>query len=85
VVSTEVERYDGVDEADVPSAKWGWSKINHRTWHIVGFLGMVFLLCMLRGNHVGHVEDIFLICFAVLVAVVLIRDMMGRKRGWIRD
>ena len=61
MVSTEVDRYDGVDEAEVPSAKWGWSKINHRTWHFVGLFIIGFLLLMLHGNHVGKVEDIFLI------------------------
>ena len=30
----------------------------------------VFLLAMLRGNHVGKVEDIFLIGFALLIFVV---------------
>jgi Protein of unknown function (DUF2631) len=84
VVSTEVERYDGVDVAEVPSARWGWSKINYRTWHIVGVVGAIFLLAMLRGNHVGHVEDIFLIFFAVLVFFVVGRDILGRRRGWIR-
>ena len=39
------------------SAAWGWSKINHRTWYAVGIFIIVFLLGMLRGNHVGHVED----------------------------
>jgi hypothetical protein len=84
VVSTEVERYDGVDVAEVPSAKWGWSKINYRTWHITGFFGVIFLLCMLRGNHVGHIEDIFLVLFAVLALFVIVRDMLGRRRGWFR-
>lgn len=84
MVSTEVERYSDVDPAEVPSAKWGWSRINYRTWHITGIFIIVFLLLMLRGNHVGKVEDIFLVVFAALAAVVLIRDMVGRKRGWIR-
>ncbi|MET0699908.1 MAG: DUF2631 domain-containing protein [Mycobacterium sp.] len=84
MVSTEVERYDGVDVAEVPSAGWGWSKINYRTWHIVGGFGAIFLLLMLRGNHVGHVEDIFLVLFAVLVFFVIGRDILGRRRGWIR-
>ena len=60
VASTEVEHYRGVDVAEVPSAAWGWSRINHRTWHVIGFISFVFLLAMLRGNHVGHVEDWFL-------------------------
>jgi hypothetical protein len=84
VASTEVEHYDGVDVAEVPSAAWGWSRINHRTWHITGAVIFVFLLAMLRGNHVGHVEDIFLIGFAALALFFLVRDLWGRRRGWIR-
>lgn len=84
MVSTEVERYTEVDPADVPSAAWGWSKITPRTWHILGIFVGLFLLAMLRGNHVGHVEDYVLIVFAVLVFAVTIRDWWGRRRGWIR-
>jgi hypothetical protein len=84
VASTEVERYTEVDTADVPSAEWGWSKINYRTWYIAGLGVIGFLLLMLRGNHVGHVENWFLISFAALAAVVLVRDWCGRRRGWIR-
>jgi hypothetical protein len=83
VAGTELERH-GVDTAEVPSAAWGWSAINHRTWHIVG-LGIVgFLRLMLRGNHIGHVEDYFLLGFAALALFVVLRDIIGRKRGWLR-
>jgi hypothetical protein len=84
VVSTEVERNTGVDTADVPSANWGWSRISHRTWHIVGLCVFGFLLCMMHGNHVGHVEDWYLVGSAALVLFVLVRDLWGRWRGWIR-
>lgn len=84
VASTEVEHYDGVDPAEVPSAAWGWSKINYRSWYLTGAVIFIFLLAMLRGNHVGHVEDIFLGLFAALVLFVLIRDLWGRRRGWLR-
>ncbi|WP_025736241.1 DUF2631 domain-containing protein [Mycobacterium genavense] len=84
MASTEVEHCTGVDPAEVPSAAWGWSKINVRTWHGFGIFAVLFLLAMLRGSHVGHVEDNFLIGFAVLALVILIRDMWGRRRGWIR-
>ena len=84
MVNTEVERYTEVDPADVPSAAWGWSKINHRTWYITGLFIVGLLLLMLRGNHVGHVEDWFLIGFAILVAGVILRDWWGRRRGWLR-
>jgi len=85
VASTEVERFTGdVDTVEVPSAAWGWSRINHRTWHGVGAFAVIFLLAMLRGNHVGHIEDLFLIGFAAVALFFLVRDLWGRRRGWIR-
>ena len=84
MVNTEVERYSEVDPADVPSAAGGWSKITHRTWYALGIFIILFLLGMLRGNHVGHVEDWFLIAFAAIVAVVMVRDMVMRRRGMLR-
>ena len=83
MVSTEVERYTEVDPADVPSAAWGWSKINYRTWYITGLFIVGLLLMMLRGNHVGRIEDYVLIVFAILTLVVIVRDWWGRRRGWI--
>lgn len=84
MVSTEVARYTGVDTADVPSAQWGWSSVNPRIWHVVGLGMVVFLLCMLHGNHIGHIEDLFLVGFAALTFVFVVRDWWGRRRGWLR-
>jgi hypothetical protein len=84
VVSTELDRTNGVDVEDVPSAGWGWSKENHKVIQIGGILSAVFLLCMLRGNHVGKVEDIFLIVFAAAILIVVARDWWLRRRGWTR-
>jgi Protein of unknown function (DUF2631) len=84
VASTEVERPTGVDVEDVPSAEWGWSKENHKLIHIGGLLSAAFMLLMLRGNHVGHVEDVFLIAFAILIVIAVARDWWLRRRGWIR-
>ena len=84
MVSTELDKTNGVDVEDVPSAAWGWSKENHKVIQIGGILSGLFILSMLIGNHVGHVEDIFLVIFAVLVFFVIGRDILGRRRGWIR-
>ncbi|MCH9721691.1 MAG: DUF2631 domain-containing protein [Actinomycetia bacterium] len=84
MVNTEVERYSDVDPTQVPSAAWGWSKITYRTWYALGIFIIVFLLGMLRGNHVGHVEDWFLIAFAAIIAGVLLRDVIMRRRGMLR-
>jgi hypothetical protein len=84
MVNTEVERYSEVDPADVPSAAWGWSKITYRTWYALGIFIILFLVGMLRGNHVGHVEDWFLLAFAAIVAAVMLRDVIMRRRGMLR-
>jgi hypothetical protein len=84
VVSTELDKTDGVDVEDVPSAAWGWSKENHKYIQIGGIVSALFILAMLRGNHVGHVEDIFVIVFALLVLGVVARDWWLRRRGWTR-
>ncbi len=85
MVSTELDTTDGVDVEDVPSAEWGWSKENHKLIQIGGIARPpLFLLAMLRGNHVGQVEDIFLIGFAVVILVVVARDWWLRRRGWSR-
>ncbi len=84
MATTEVERHTGVDVEDVPSAEWGWSHLNHRLVQGGGVLGIIFLLAMLRGNHVGRVEDAFLIGFAIVIAGALIRDWWLRRRGWHR-
>ena len=84
MVKTEVERYSEVDPADVPSADWGWSKITPRTWYALGIFIVVFLLGMMHGNHVGHVENWFLIGFAAIVAFAIVRDWVMRRRGQLR-
>ena len=84
MANTEVERYSEVDPAEVPSAAWGWSKLTPRTWYAAGIFIIVFLLGMLHGNHIGHVEDYFLIAFAAGIAFVIIRDVLMRRRGLLR-
>ena len=84
MVSTEVERKARLETAEVPSAQWGWSRINYRTWHITGGVIVIFLLAMLRGNHVGHIENWYLIGFAAVALFVIGRDWWGRRRGSLR-
>ena len=47
--------------------------------HIGGLLAAGFLLLMLKGNHVGHVEDVFLIAFAALILFLVGRDWWLRR------
>jgi Protein of unknown function (DUF2631) len=84
VASTEVERHTGVDIEDVPSARWGWSGTAPRVWHVVLIVIAAFLLFMIRGNQVGHVEDYFLVGFAAVILFIVGRDWWLRRRGLLR-
>lgn len=64
--------YNGVSEADVPSAKFGWSEFTPATIQIAGWISVAFLVAYNFGNHKGHVETIWLITLAVLIAIGLI-------------
>lgn len=65
----EVEEYNGVSTADVPSAAWGWSELPRRGIIISGVIAGLFLLGMLFGNHRGNVENIWLVGFAAAVLI----------------
>jgi len=84
VASTEVERHTGVDVEDVPSAEWGWSKKNPRIKQVGGLLAAGFLLLMMHGNHVGHVEDWFLIGFAAFTLAVVARSWYVERNAITR-
>ncbi|RAV31583.1 DUF2631 domain-containing protein [Corynebacterium heidelbergense] len=60
------EVFDNVSEAEVPSARWGWSMLKKRGVIIAGLLGGLFLLAMLFGNHKGNVENYWLIGLAIV-------------------
>jgi hypothetical protein len=46
-----------------------------------GVASIVILLAMLIGNHKGHIEDIWLIGLAALLAVGLVADWVMRRNG----
>lgn len=69
-----------VSTSDVPSAAWGWSGEGPRTARIAGWVTVLILLSMLIGNHSGRVEDLWLVGIAVLLAGILIRDTLQRRK-----
>ncbi|WP_295624151.1 DUF2631 domain-containing protein [uncultured Corynebacterium sp.] len=66
------EVHNGVSTLDVPNAKWGWSGLSEATLQKAGWIGVIFLLAMLFGNHPGKVENIWLIGLAVIFAIALL-------------
>ncbi|QNG19191.1 DUF2631 domain-containing protein [Rhodococcus triatomae] len=69
-----------VDTADVPSAAWGWSGEAPRFFRFLGWFFAGFLLLMIIGNHEGKVEDLWLIGFAALMIIALVRDLIVRRK-----
>jgi hypothetical protein len=61
---------------------WGWHGEAGKAGRITGYVMIVFLLVMLVGNHEGRVEDLWLIGFALTIAVSLLWDARRRKNAW---
>jgi hypothetical protein len=78
--STERGIVTHVDTAEVPSAAWGWSGESPRTFRAAGWVVALILVLMVIGNHKGHVEDIFLIGFALAIVGILVRDSLLRRK-----
>lgn len=66
------EVYNGVSTRDVPSAGWGYSELSRTTIQVAGWISVAVLLFFNFGNHEGHVETIWLLVLAALVAIGLI-------------
>ena len=76
--------FDGVSTDDVPSAGFGWSRISRSGVQIAGWTSVVFLLAYNFGNHKGHVETIWLITLAVLIALGLVIYALQPKLSQVR-
>lgn len=78
------EVYNGVSEEDVPSAKWGWSELSPKSVQIAGWISVLFLLGFNFGNHRGHVETIWLLAIAALLAIGLILFALRPQLSQVR-
>ena len=80
----EPQVYNGVSEADVPSARFGWSELSRGTVQTAGWISVLVLIAYNFGNHQGHVETIWLIALAVLIALGLILHATQPKLNQVR-
>lgn len=53
----------------------------YKAARIAGVIVIIVLLLMLIGNQTGHVEDIFLIGTAAVIAAIIIVDWVERRNG----
>ncbi len=84
MATTDLERQSTskVDLADAPSRDWGWHGTNRAGARIAGVVVAIFLVCMLHGNQIGHVEDIWLVVFAVAILLIILRDYIVHRGKW---
>ncbi|MCZ9308424.1 DUF2631 domain-containing protein [Corynebacterium uberis] len=80
----EPEVFNGVSTLDEPSAGWGWHHLSFRAVQLAGWISVLFLLAYNFGNHKGHVETIFLIVFAVVIALGLVLLAFRPKLNQVR-
>lgn len=59
--------------------------VNPRLARFAGVVVALILLAMTFGNHVGNVENIFLVGFAALIFVIIIVDLILRRNGLKSD
>ena len=76
--------FDGISTDDVPSAGFGWSRISRSGVQIAGWISVLFLLAYNFGNHKGHVETIWLIALAVVIALGLVLYALQPKLSQVR-
>lgn len=76
--------YNGVSEADVPSARFGWSELSDGAIQTAGWISVLFLVAYNFGNHQGHVETIWLVALTVLIAIGLILHATKPKLNQVR-
>lgn len=76
--------YNGVSEADVPSARFGWSEMGRGAVQIAGWISVLILVAYNFGNHQGHVETVWLVTLAVLMALGLLIHATQPKLNQVR-
>ena len=75
---------DGISSLDEPSVEWGWHQHSTKVGLVTGGFFVLFLLAMLFGNHIGRVEDIWLISVAVILAIWMFLSLRPKKNETVK-
>lgn len=78
------EVHNGVSTLDEPSAAWGWHGLSKSAVQIAGWVSVLFLLGFNFGNHEGHVETIWLLALAAVMAIALLIHLFEPKLNQVR-
>lgn len=75
---------EGISSLDEPSVEWGWHQHSRKVGLPVGGFFVLFLLALLFGNHIGQVENIWLVSIAALLAISMVLALRPKKDATLR-
>lgn len=78
------EVHKGTSTLDVPSAALGWSELSRTTVQVSGWVSVGILLAYNFGNHTGHVETIWLLVIAAVIALGLLIHLFEPNLSQVR-
>ena len=82
--STKEMVVDGISSLDEPSVEWGWHEHSAKIGWAVGGFFVLFLLGMLFGNHIGNVENLWVVGVAAVLLLWMIISLRPKKDTFAR-
>ena len=82
--STKEIVVDGINSLDEPSVEWGGHKHSAKVGWAVGGFFVLFLLGMLFGNHIGNVENLWVVGVAAVLLLWMIISLRPKKDTFAR-
>jgi hypothetical protein len=62
--------------------EWGWHGEMGKWGRRLAVIPIVVILAYLVGNHEGRIEDVWLLCIALGMVIILVWDARRRKNAW---
>jgi hypothetical protein len=82
VAGKAIEKRPEVDPRDEPSAQWGWHGSFPKATRVAGWISVVVLLLMLKGNHENNTENVWLVGLSLFLILMLVLDLRKRRTAW---
>lgn len=70
------------EPADAPSARFGWHGNPRKTYYIAAGFVIFALFGLMIGNHDGQVENLYLLGFAIMLVVLVVRASILNRNKW---
>lgn len=72
------------DPRDEPSAEWGWHGTFPVAAQVFGWFAVIAILLLMTATHENKTSWVFICCFGVGLALVLVYGLYKRRNAWRR-